>query len=100
VAPLPEPEFHSLEIGNPAIVVEVLSPSTIRTDATVKLRGYFKVGSIQHYLIVDPEKRTVVHHKRAKGEAVKSRTVRKGTLALSPLGIKIRLADVFGPRAS
>jgi len=96
VAPFPEPEFHSLEIDNPIIVVEVLSPSTARIDATTKLRGYFKVASVQHYLIIDPETRAVTHHKRV-GNAVKTRTVRKGTLKLVPPGIELALADVFGP---
>jgi Uma2 family endonuclease len=97
VAPLPEPELDSLEIADPIIVVEVLSPSTARTDATTKLIGYFKVASVQHYLIVDPQRRTVTHHKRGSGTAVKTRIVRKGVMALNPPGIKIDLADVFGP---
>jgi Uma2 family endonuclease len=75
----------------------VLSPSTARTDATTKLNGYFKVGSIQHYLIVDPQRRTITHHKRGSGAGVKTRIVRKGALSLKPPGIKIGLADVFGP---
>jgi Uma2 family endonuclease len=97
VAPLPEPAFDSLEIPNPIIVVEVLSPSTARMDTTTKLEGYFKVASVQHYLIVDPRSRSVTHHKRGSGAVVKTRIARKGLLALNPPGIKIRLADVFGP---
>jgi Uma2 family endonuclease len=97
VAPLPEPAFDSLEIPNPIIVVEVLSPSTVRMDTTTKVSGYFKVASVQHYLIVDPGGRSVTHHKRGSSAVVKTRIVRKGVLALNPPGIKIRLADVFGP---
>jgi Uma2 family endonuclease len=96
VAPLPEPARHSLEIDDPIIVVEVLSPSTARMDATTKLRGYFKVASVQHYLIVDPEKRTVAHHRRS-GAAVRTRTLRKGVLKLSPPGIELPLTEIFGP---
>jgi Uma2 family endonuclease len=48
VAPLPEPESDDLEIDNPIIIVEVLSPSTARMDTTTKLRGYFRVPSVQH----------------------------------------------------
>ena len=59
--------FDSLEIPNPIIVVEVLSPSTVRMDTTTKLDGYFRVASVKHYLIVDPETRTVTHHKRGRG---------------------------------
>jgi len=97
VAPLPEPTFDSLEIADPIIVIEVVSPSTARMDATTKLDGYFKVPSVRHYLIVDPDRRTVTHHKRARGGSVKSRIVRRGTLALRPPAIEIDLADVFGP---
>jgi Uma2 family endonuclease len=100
VARLPEPELDSLEIADPVIVVEVLSPSTERIDATTKLDGYFKVPSVQHYLIVDPEGRSITHHKRGRGAAVKTRIVRRGALALNPPGIKLQLADVFGPAIS
>jgi Uma2 family endonuclease len=100
VAPLPEPAFDSLEIADPIIVVEVLSPSTARMDTTTKLSGYFKVASVQHYLIIDPEGRSVTHHKRGSGAVVKTRIVRKGVLGLNPPGIQVRFADVFGPAGS
>jgi len=96
VAPLPEPASDSLEIDNPVVVVEVLSPSTARMDTTTKLSGYFKLASVRHYLIVDPDERTITHHRRGRGGAVRSRVVRKGGLALDPPGIDMRLADVFG----
>ena len=96
VAPLPEPRWESLEIADPVIVVEVLSPSTARMDEKTKLEGYFRVPSVRHYLIVDPDARTIVHHKRGRGGAVRSRVVRKGKLALRPPGIEIALADIFG----
>jgi hypothetical protein len=38
------------------------------TDLRDKLRGYFRVASIQHYLIVDPDKRIVIHHARGAGD--------------------------------
>lgn len=97
VAPLPEPALDSLEIPNPLIVVEVLSPSTARTDVTTKLRGYFDVPTVQHYLIVDPEGRTITHHKRGPGTALETRILGEGVLALDPPGIEFRLADVFDP---
>jgi len=97
VAPLPEPAWESLEVADPVIVVEVLSPSTARTDATTKRKGYFGVASVRHYLIIDPESRTITHHKRGRGADVKTRVVRRGVLALNPPGIEVRLSDVFGP---
>ena len=97
VAPLPEPDWESLEITNPLIVVEVLSPSTARMDTTIKLNSYFKLPSVRHYLVLDPDERTVAHHMRGRGPAVKARIIRKGSLMLKPPGVEIRLADVFGP---
>ena len=70
----------SLEIANPIIVVEVLSPSTAQIDTTIKLQGYFEVPSVQHYLIVDPDGRTITHHKRAKGDILETRIVAEGAL--------------------
>ncbi len=62
-------DSQSLEAPNPIIVVEVSSPSTRRTDASEKLAGYFQVPSIHHYLMVDPDRRTVIHHRRAGDES-------------------------------
>ena len=97
VAPLPEPAPDSLEIPNPVIVVEVLSPSTARIDATTKLRGYFEVPSVQHYLIVDPEDCTVTHHRRGTSTALETRIVGEGTLPLDPPGIQIDVRSLFAP---
>jgi Uma2 family endonuclease len=96
VAPLPEPALDSLEIPNPIVVVEVLSPSTARIDTTVKLQGYFEVASVRHYLIVDPEGSVIVHHRRADGDAVETTVVTGGELTLEPPGLTLSLAMLFG----
>src|ERR1043166_6415614 len=58
-----EPAYRdALEIPNLVVVFEVLSPGNAVTDLRDKLQGYFRVASIQHYLIVDPDKRIVIHH--------------------------------------
>ena len=95
VAPLPEPAPDSLEITDPIIVVEVLSPSTAQIDATKKLSGYFEVPSMQHYLIVDPEGRAITHHRRSAGDVLETRIVSEGTLRLDPPGIDLDIGAVF-----
>jgi Uma2 family endonuclease len=97
VAPLPEPEATSLEIPDPIIVVEVLPPSTARIDVTTKLRGYFEVASVQHYLILDPEGRTVTHYKRGSSNVIETRVLMEGIIALDPPGIEIHAGDLFAP---
>jgi len=95
VAPLPKPRRTDLEIPNPVIVVEVLSPSTAKRDRTDKLTGYFKVPSIEHYLIVDPEQHEVAWYRRAAGETYHP-PVRlcEGSLELSPPGIELAVATI------
>ena len=95
VAPLPTPAPDALSIDDPIIVVEVLSPSTAQFDVTTKLRDYFLVPSIQHYLVVDPDGRTITHHKRTGGPALETRIVDGGTLQLDPPGIAIDVGAVF-----
>jgi Uma2 family endonuclease len=96
VAPLPKPRQRDLEIPNPVIVVEVLSPSTARRDRTDKLDGYFKVPSVEHYLIVNSEKHEVAWYRRAADGAHEPPVpMREGTLKLVPPGIELDIADIF-----
>lgn len=87
-------EPDALVAGNPVIVVEVLSPSSQAVDLTRKLPAYFQVRSIQHYLVVDPEKRLVVHHRRSTDEII-SRILRGGKIDLDPPGVSVSIADFF-----
>ncbi len=85
----------SLEVPNPVIVVEVLSPGTQMTDMRDKLRGYFTVVSVEHYLIVDPDKQMVIHHARGSGDALQTRLLTGGELHLDPPGLAVAVASFF-----
>ena len=52
---------HAIEIVDPIIVVEVVSPSSREVDRGVKLASYFSLPSVRHYLIVDTDNRVVIH---------------------------------------
>lgn len=90
-------DLDSVVIAAPMIVVEVASPSSERLDTEVKLVDYFSVASIQHYLVVLPEQRVVVHHQRGDGGAINTRIVRDGEIVLSPPGITVPIAGLLGP---
>jgi Uma2 family endonuclease len=81
----------AIEVPNPVIVVEVLSPSTRHIDAAVKLGGYGSIQSICHYLIFDPEGRPTLHHERTGADTFVTRIVRGGMLRLDPPGLEIEL---------
>lgn len=88
--------LSALEVPNPVILVEVLSPSTRRVDVSRKLAGYFRLPSVAHYLIVDPTQPSIVHHARGDGDAILTRIVTEGSIALDPPGISLALTDIYG----
>ena len=85
----------AIATSSPVIVVEVLSPSTGYNDLGLKVEGYFRVPSIQHYLIVDPEVRRIVHHRRGAGDALETRIIATGPVRLDPPGMEIAAEDAF-----
>ena len=80
---------------NPIIVVEVLAPSTQSIDTGAKLTDYLKVPSIQHYLIVRADRRTVTHHQRSDDADIKTKLLASGGIALDPPGIEIAIEDFY-----
>lgn len=51
---------------HPALVVEVLSPSTARVDRAEKKDAYLSLPSLDVYLIVEPQDRSVVAFRRGE----------------------------------
>ena len=84
-----------IEVPAPIIVIEVLSPSTRRIDASAKLAGYFRVPSAAHYLIVDPNKPLVIHHARGGEDTILTHIVTQGTIELNPPGLAVALANIY-----
>jgi Uma2 family endonuclease len=92
----PKLPASALEVPNPMIVVEVLSPSSRRIDTSLKLAGYFRVPSVSHYLIVDPDQPLIIHHARGSQDTILTHIVREGAVTLDPPGLDLALADVYG----
>jgi Uma2 family endonuclease len=44
----------AMAVPDPLVIVEVLSPTTSGVDRGLNLRDYFRLPSLQHYLIVWP----------------------------------------------
>jgi Uma2 family endonuclease len=79
---------------NPVVVVEVLSPTTQSIDTSDKLADYFRVASIQHYLILRARRPEIIHHWRS-GADITSRVVNVGGVSLDPPGISIDVGEVY-----
>ncbi len=53
----------------PAVVIEVLSPSTREFDMFVKLDEYKTVESLTHIILIDPDTPQIIHWTRPPGDA-------------------------------
>ena len=85
--------MEAVEINDPLIVVEVLSRSTRGVDRGRKLRDYFRLESLRHYLMADYETKVVTHHRRGPNGAITMTIIGNGEIRLDPPGITIR--DLF-----
>jgi Uma2 family endonuclease len=83
------------EAPNPIILVEVLSPSTRKRDYGVKHQGYFTLPSLHHYLIVDPDRRLLIHHRRGAADPGETEIVTGPRLQLGPPGLEVDLTEVL-----
>jgi Uma2 family endonuclease len=86
-----------VEIDNPLVVVEVLSPSTSEVDHNLKLEAYLSLPSLAHYLILDPVRRVVIHHARQDGACAATRLCHTGSLRLDPPSLELAVEELFGP---
>ncbi|MGH6815271.1 MAG: Uma2 family endonuclease [Hyphomicrobiaceae bacterium] len=89
-----EVERDVLEVPNPVLVVEVLSPGTRGRDHGTKLQGYFTLPSLHHYLVVDPDRPLIIHHRRGSGDVIETRFVTEQLLRLDPPGLEVDLVEV------
>ena len=83
----------SMIVSAPVVIVEVLSPATAHTDTSAKLIGYFKLPSVMHYLVLDPEARSVTHHVRDRVPEI----LTTGPLRLDPPRFDVTAEDLLGP---
>ena len=87
-----------VEITDPVVVVEVISPSTHKVDTTQKLADYFRIPSVQHYLIVNSSRRSVVHHRRDPAGGIRTGIVASGRLVLDPPGLDLPVESLLPER--
>ena len=85
----------TVTVSHPIIVVEVLSPSTRQVDLSLKLADYFRLDSVQHYLIVNADRASVIHHARADNGSINTRITSSGSIMLDPPGIEIDVAAIY-----
>ena len=86
----------SMLMPEPHIVVEVLSPSSERSDTGEKLAEYFSLPSVRHYLIVNAEKKIVIHHDRTADGHIETTILQDGRINFEPFGFSVAVTAMFG----
>lgn len=85
----------STKIPDPLVLVEVLSPDSGTRDRATKLRAYFKLPSVQHYLIVWPDEQRIVRHSRAPNNEVATQVFVSGEIRLDPPEITLSVDEFY-----
>jgi Uma2 family endonuclease len=83
--------------GVPALIVEVLSPSTKGKDMAVKLQLYMKSGVLE-YWIVDLMQKNIIQYAFSQGRDIKDMYTFTGDDTINSAvfeGLKIPLKDIF-----
>ena len=80
---------------DPLVLIEVLSPDSGTRDRATKLRAYFKLPSVQHYLIVWPEEQRIVHHARLPSNEIATEVFLSGEISLTPPGIVVTVEEFY-----
>ena len=86
---------RSIELPDPIIVVEVVSPGSHRRDKVRKRRDYFSLVSVEHYLVVEPEERAVLHFDRANWQGEGRRLGESDTIDLTLPGLIVPVRRCF-----
>jgi Uma2 family endonuclease len=85
----------AIAADNPLVIVEVLSPSTSSTDRAWKLREYFRLRSLHHYLIIWADKQQCAHHRRGDDGTMETFIITGGDVRLDPPGITITAEEIY-----
>jgi Uma2 family endonuclease len=95
----PEPfiSFEAfLEMLNPALIIEVLSPSTERRDRGVKLRHYQLIPSLCEYWLVSQDEALIEQYVREERGWLLRRWEEKGIVPVTvTTGMVLPLVDVY-----
>lgn len=86
-----------LAIQSPCLVVEVLSDATAAYDRGAKFAAYRLLPSLQEYLLVDIERRSLeVFRRQPQGWVLAEPAGTPPLLALHSVGLALTAEDVFG----
>ncbi|SFQ17630.1 Uma2 family endonuclease [Tranquillimonas alkanivorans] len=81
-------------VPDPIIIADVITGTSGSADRAAKLADYARLRTLKHYLVLLPEQRTVVHHRRTD-DGFRTTCLREGVLELDPPWITLEVALLF-----
>jgi len=82
--------------ASPAVIFEVLSPSTSRTDLVLKIAEYRTIPSLRCYVVLAQDGVAVTVHRRAKAGWIEERLAdRDAVLELAEIGVRLPLGEIY-----
>lgn len=94
----PKRSGNTIELSDPLIVVEVVSPTSASRDKVRKKADYFSLPSVEHYLVVEPDERCVIQFDRGNWQGEGRRLGEHDTVELSPPGLRLPVRRCFSFR--
>jgi Uma2 family endonuclease len=84
-------------LGNPTLIIEILSPSTERYDRGKKFQAYQKIESFQEYLLIAQDTIMVEHFMRQSNTLWTFDVVTdsSATLTLTSIQCTLRVEDIY-----
>lgn len=94
------PQFEDAELDtllNPTLLIEVLSPSTEKTDSGEKFDCYRTLDSLKTYILVAQQEPRIEVYTRQEDGSWRYDTAKgmDGTLTLPAIGCTLKLADIY-----
>lgn len=82
---------------NPAVIIEVLSPSTARYDRGLKFRRYQLIPSLRHYLLIAQDEPRVEHYTIAQDGELQLRTYWEigAVVDMPAIDARLPLAEIY-----
>jgi Uma2 family endonuclease len=80
---------------DPVLVVEVLSPSSERTDQREKRPNYQTIASVQEILLVAQDRRTVELFRRDREGWTVEQVTDEGVIELASVGVTLSMEEIY-----
>ena len=84
-------------IRSPFLLIEVLSKSTQEADRGLKLREYFKLPSLQHYLLIEQSSCYIQHYRRRADQSWEILLYEEliQSIDIPELDLQLTLAEIY-----